>query len=153
MSSAATGRLSSVRLSATPLFLPALRARLGVWGRGGTTRRGDGHFLCDVLAQGGLVVFHRQQIVRAVFEDQLPRGLILGVQRVQGHGAAGQVQFAKEFAGHGDLVGLGVHPRAAQVNWLGTLTAVRRDSPGPWRGCLPSTAISSSGGGAPRIWV
>jgi hypothetical protein len=75
--------------------------------------------LINVLAQSGLVVLHGQQRVRSMLHDQLPGGLILGVERVQGHGAPRQIQFAEEFARHRDLIGLGVDQRAAQVKLAG----------------------------------
>src|SRR3974390_2403687 len=104
MSSAATGRLSSVRLSRTPLFFSVVRARAGVGSRGGKTRGWGGHGVGDVLKQGGLVILHGQQIVGAVLHDQLPGGLVLSVERVQRHGASTQIQRAKELARHRNFI-------------------------------------------------
>lgn len=89
MSSAAAGQLSSVRLSGTPLFTSRVRARVGVDFRGGKTRWGNGDDFINVLAQGGLIILYGQQIVRAMFHHQLSGGLILRVERVQGHRASG----------------------------------------------------------------
>src|SRR5512136_1219953 len=102
MSSPAVGRLSSVRLSGTPLFFSRVRARVGVDSRGGKTRRGYGDDLLNVLAQSGLVVLHGQQIVRSMLHDQLPGGLILSMERVQGYGTPRQGQLPEEFTRHGD---------------------------------------------------
>src|SRR5208283_5539386 len=119
MSSAATGRLSSVRLSGTPLFFSRVRARVGVGSRGGKTRWWNGNPFGDVFAEGGLVVLHGQQIMRSLLHNQLPGGLVLSVERVQGHRASRQIQLPEEFARHGDLIGFGVHQRAAQVKLAG----------------------------------
>jgi hypothetical protein len=71
------------------------------------------------LAQGGLVVFHCQLVVRSVFHHQLPRGFILGVERIQSHRAPRQIQLAEECARHRDLIGFGVDQGAAQVKLAG----------------------------------
>ena len=57
--------------------------------------------------------------MRPVLQDQLPGGLVLGVQGVQGHRAAGQVQRAEEFPRHGDFIGFSVNQRAAQIEQAG----------------------------------
>ena len=89
MSSAATGRLSKVRLSGTPFFFSTVRARVGVTGRGGKTHRWGRNFLFNVLAQGGLVVFDGEQIVGSVFQDQVAGGLVLSMEGVQSDVAPG----------------------------------------------------------------
>src|ERR1051326_2938741 len=119
MSSAATDRFWSVRLSSTPLFFSRVRARVGVGTRGGkSTRRGGNHFV-DVLAQSGLIVLHGQLVMRSVFHDQLPRGLILGMERIHSHRASRQIQVTEKFARYWDLVGLGVDQCTAQVKLAG----------------------------------
>jgi hypothetical protein len=92
-----------------------VRARVAVGFRGGKTRWGNGDQVGDVVAEGGLVLFDRQQIIGPVFEHQLAARLILGVERVQDHPAAGQFQLPEELTGHRDLVSLGIHQGAAQV--------------------------------------
>ena len=149
ISSAAVGRLSSVRLSATPLLLSRVRARLGVDFRGGKTRRWNGHNFINVLAQGGLVVFDGQQIVRSVLQHQLPGGLILGVKGVQSHRAPRQIQLAKEFTGHRDLVGLGVDQRAAQVKLAGQADGTEDRLAGA-QGALRNVEINVAGMEDPR---
>jgi len=62
-----------------------------------------------------LVIFDGQQIVSPAFQDDLARRFGLGMQRVQRDQAALEVQVREEFLGHGDLIGLGVHHRTAQV--------------------------------------
>ena len=82
-------------------------------------RAAFGNAFINVLAQGGLVVLYGQQIMRSVLHDQLSGGLILRVERVQGHGAPRQIQFAEEFTRHRDFIGLGVDQRTAQVKLAG----------------------------------
>ena len=57
--------------------------------------------------------------MRSVFPDQLPGGFVLGVERVQGYPASGQVQLAEKRARHRDFIGFGVHQRAAQIELAG----------------------------------
>src|SRR5436189_12540 len=71
--------------------------------------------LFNIVAYRRLVVFDGEEIVSTVIDDQLAGGLGLGVQGVQRHGAAGQVQLAEELSGHGDLIGLLVDQVTAQV--------------------------------------
>ena len=92
---------------------------MGVDSRGGKTRRRCGDELIQALAQSGLVVLHGQLVVRSVLQDQLPGGLILGVECVQGYGAPRQIQLAEELTRHRDFIGLGIHQRAAQVELAG----------------------------------
>ena len=96
-----------------------MRARVGVGTKGGKTRWRNGNELGNVLAESGLVVFDGQQIMRPPFQDQLPGGFILGVERVQGHRASGQVQLAEQLARHRDFIGLGVHQGATQIELAG----------------------------------
>ena len=96
-----------------------MRARVAVGGRGGKTRWGNGHLVFNSLAERGLIVFDRQQGVRALLQHQLPGGFGLGVERVQAHPAPGQIQLAEEFARDRDFVGLGVHQGAAQIELAG----------------------------------
>ena len=46
--------------------------------------------------------FAGEEIIRAVFEHEFARRLILGVARVQAHRAAVQIEFLEELAGDGD---------------------------------------------------
>lgn len=71
--------------------------------------------LLNVLAKGGLIVFDRRQVVSAVCHHQLAGRFVLGMERVQGPRAPGQIEFPEEFARHRNFIGLGVHQRAAQV--------------------------------------
>jgi hypothetical protein len=57
--------------------------------------------------------------MRSVLHDQLPGRLILRVQRIQSHRAPRQIQLAEEFTRYGDLIGLGIDQRAAQVKLAG----------------------------------
>ena len=115
MSSAATERLRSVRLSGTPLFFSRVRAWVGVISRGGKTPRRLGNHFVDISPEGGLIVLHGQLIMRSVFHHQLSGRFILGVQRVQSHRAVRQIQVAEEFASHWNLIGFGIDQRAAKV--------------------------------------
>ena len=83
-------------------------------GRGGKIRRRGGNEFFDVGPQRGLVVFDGQQKVGPVFEHQLARGLVLGVEGVEADFASVQVEPVEQRAGHGDFVGLLIHQRAAQ---------------------------------------
>jgi len=69
--------------------------------------------------KGGLVAFDGQQVVRSKFEHQLSGRSVLGVERVQGDLALGQIKIAEEFARHRDLIGLGVDQRVAKVKLAG----------------------------------
>jgi hypothetical protein len=97
---------------------------MGVGARGGKTRWRNGNELGNVLAESGLVVFDGQQIMRSVFPDQLPGGFVLGVERVQGSPASGQVQLAEKRARHRDFIGFGVHQRATQIEGDGAQDGV-----------------------------
>ena len=57
--------------------------------------------------------------MRSVLHDQLSGGLILRMERVQGHRAPRQIQFAEEFTRHRDFIGLGVDQRATQIKLAG----------------------------------
>ena len=150
MSSAATARLSRVRLSRDPL-VGFHRARLG-WRRGqrGKNPLGTGTLLLDVLAEGGLVVFDGQQIMRPVFHHQLAGGLVWVCSASKATQRPARSSSPEEFARHGDFVGLGIHQRAAQIELAGHGDGAQDGVPGPWLGSLPSTTINSSGGGWPR---
>jgi hypothetical protein len=71
--------------------------------------------LLDVLVKLELVVFDRQQVVPSALQHDLASRFGLGVQGIQRDEPALEVQVGKEFLGHGNLVGLGVDHRAAQV--------------------------------------
>ena len=96
-----------------------MRARVDVAARGGKTHRRGRNLFLNVLAQGGLVVFDREQIVGSVFQNQFPGGLVLGVQGVQRDGAPGQIQFPEELARHRDFIGFGSDQRTAQIELAG----------------------------------
>ena len=110
---------------------------MGVGARGGKTRWRNGNELGNVLAESGLVVFDGQQIMRSVFPDQLPGGFVLGVERVQGSPASGQVQLAEKRARHRDFIGFGVHQRAAQIELAGHGDGAQDGVAGAVAGCLP----------------
>src|SRR5271165_2517359 len=105
----------STRRSGWPLLNSRRPASAGVAWRGGKIRRRGGNQFFDVLLDGRLVVFDRQQKISAVFQDGVAGGLVLGMEGVQADFAAVQVQFVKQLPGDGDFVGLGVHDGAAQV--------------------------------------
>src|ERR1039457_5161488 len=134
--SGATGRVSMERLSWTPLFFSTVRARVSRGGRGGKTRWGNGNQFFDVLAQSGLFVFDGQQIIGPVLQHRVARGLILGMQRVQGHTMARQFQFREEFPRHWYFVGLGVHQGAAQIKLAGHGDGTEHRIPGAVVGLL-----------------
>jgi hypothetical protein len=63
-----------------------------------------------------LVLLHDQDVVRLLFRDKELGVLALGVQRVGGDDAPGQVQRLEQRREPGDLVGLAVHPDLAEHN-------------------------------------
>ena len=68
----------------------------------------------DLGVQARLVLLHDQDVVRLLFRDQELGVLALGVQRVGGDDAPGQVQRLEQRREPGDLVGLAVHPDLAE---------------------------------------
>ena len=88
---------------------------MGVGCQGGKIRLGGGEQLLDVLVELELVIFDGQQIVATAFQDDLASRFGLGMQRIQRDESALEVKGRKEVLGHGDLIGLGVHDRTAQV--------------------------------------
>jgi hypothetical protein len=63
----------------------------------------------DLGVQARLVLLHDQDVVRLLFRDKELGVLALGVQRVGGDDAPGQVQRLEQRREPGDLVGLAVH--------------------------------------------
>jgi len=88
---------------------------VGVGTQGGKIRLGGGEEFFDVLVNGGLVIFGRQQIIGAGLQHQRASGLGLGMQSIQRDEPAFQIHALKELACHGNFVGLGFHNRAGQV--------------------------------------
>lgn len=115
MFSGATAQVVIVRLSGHPLLVSTVRAWVGVDWRGGKTRWHNGDEFFNVLAQHRLVIFDAHHVVGAVLNNQIARGLVLGVERVQGHAPPLKFPLCKELARHGYFVGLGIDHRAAQV--------------------------------------
>src|SRR5271157_4157569 len=109
----------STRSSGWPLLNSRWPASVGLACRGGKIHRRGGNEFFDVLLDGGLIVFDRQQEISAMFQDGVPGGLVLGMESVQADFAAVQVQFVEQLPGDGDFVGLGVHQGAAQVMLAG----------------------------------
>jgi hypothetical protein len=70
----------------------------------------------DLGVQARLVLLHDQDVVRLLFRDKELGVLALGVQRVGGDDAPGQVQRLEQRREPGDLVGLAVHPDLAEHN-------------------------------------
>ena len=88
---------------------------MGVGFQGGEIRLGGGEESFDVLVNGGLVIFGRQQVVGAGFQHHRASGFTLGVQGIQRDQAAFQIHDLKELACDGDFVGLGFDNPAGQV--------------------------------------
>ena len=80
-----------------------------LFGPGGVREAGvgAGQGFRDGLQQGRLVALDDHQVVRVLVLDQVAGGFGLGVQRVQGHNGAGQVQVRDGRGQFRDFVGLG----------------------------------------------
>jgi len=81
-------------------------------GGGGKALSGEQVF--ELRFQGGLVALDRQHIVPAPFEEDLLRGLILGMHRVGEHYLALETLPAQELARGGDFVAFGGRRDTAQ---------------------------------------
>ena len=104
------------RFSSRPLFRSWVRAWVDVGRCGGEIRLGSGDLLLDVGPQRRLVPFGGQEVVAPGGEHDLARRFILGMERVQADEPAFQIQRRDHrLLRHGDLIGLHVHHRAAQV--------------------------------------
>src|ERR671925_971003 len=90
--SAVAARERSTRRSGWPLLNSRRPASVGVVCRGKKIHRQCGNKFFDGGAQGGLVVFDGEEIIGAVFEHQLARGLVLSVQGVEADFASVQVE-------------------------------------------------------------
>ena len=95
-----------VRDSRRLLFHSTVRAWLALALRGGKTRLGGGHFFFDVGPYRRLVVFDGEQIIGAMFHDQLATRFGLGMQGIEGDIATGQVQLTEELLRDRDFIGL-----------------------------------------------
>src|SRR6266851_4480027 len=80
--SAVAAHERKTRTSSWPLLNSRLPASVAVACRGGKIRRRGGDEFFDVRSQGGLVIFDGEQIIGAVLQHQLLRGLVLGVEGV-----------------------------------------------------------------------
>ena len=61
----------------------------------------------DILFQGGLIIFHRKQIVGMLLLHEKTGGLLLGMQRISGDDTTGKVKIFQQGSHGGNFITFG----------------------------------------------